>query len=101
GMSFAYRCSRPDILGMICLLLILLSFSIQRARTRECCLVVLTALTFWIGLQVAFFVVFAYGAASLVFRRFRPKEILVLALGLALGLCSLLAFLSWKHALEN
>ena len=60
GITHAYRSSRPDVLGMISLLLLVLAFKIERPRPRAVCLVVLSVLTVWIGLQVALYACFAW-----------------------------------------
>jgi hypothetical protein len=101
GMSYAYRCSRPDILGMTCLLLLLLSFSIPNRRVREACLVILSAVSVWIGLQVAFFAGFACLMAVLVLRVVRIRELLLVSAGLALGAVSMALLLWWKGVMAN
>jgi hypothetical protein len=155
GMSFAYRCSRPDILGMVCLLLLLLAFAFRRdssadatsassedagradeasahlspaGRARDWCILALSAVSVWIGLQVGFFIGFACLAAAVLLyiprwescrahppksdnlllklalessRGFGMHELVVVSLGLALGVFSMLVFLAWKGALAN
>jgi hypothetical protein len=101
GMSFAYRCSRPDILGMVCLLFLVLAFGIPGRRVREWSILGLSAVTFWIGFQVAFFAGFACVAAVLFLRPVWVRELMLVSLGLALGGCSLIAFLDWHGALAN
>ncbi len=49
GMTFSYRCSRPDTLGMYCLLLLILALSIPHRRGRGICVLLLGALAVWIG----------------------------------------------------
>ena len=100
GMTVAYRCSRPDILAAVCLLLLLLSFAIERRGLRGVCILGLAAVSVWIGLQVALFVAFAGLGGWLVLRRIRFREMVVLSLGLAAGAGSLLLLLYWKGVLR-
>src|SRR5207249_3575628 len=100
GMSYAYRCSRPDIIGLVCLLLLLLAFLIRRPRVRATALLVLAGLTIWSGLQVALFAWFAFFAAWLLFKRVRFRELVVISFGMALGVESLAWFLSSKGVLS-
>jgi hypothetical protein len=99
GMSFAYRCSRPDVMATVCLLVLLLAFKIPRQRPREFCLLALSAATVWIGLQVALFAWIAALAGWLLLRRVRFVDIILLSLGMALGLGTLLLFLSNRGVL--
>ncbi|HWX18525.1 MAG TPA: hypothetical protein VN578_01340 [Candidatus Binatia bacterium] len=109
GMSYSYRCSRPDILGMVCVLLLLLAFGLTRPRLRDLCLVLLSATTVWIGLQVALYAWVASFAAWLLLssasrpehgpQPLRLREMVLLSLGMALGAGTLVAFLAWKGAL--
>lgn len=122
GMSFCYRCCRPDILGMVCLLLLLLSFRLARPRLRGFCLLGLAAATPWIGLQVALYAWFACAVAYLLFTKTvfdaagEPAsgvrgaatrspampglpELALLSLGMALGAASLFLFISLKGML--
>ena len=99
GMSYSYRCSRPDILGMNCLLLLLLAFQIRRPRLRKACLAALAAVTVWIGLQVALFAWFAAAVAVVFLRRLGLREMVVLSVGMVLGGGALALFLAWKGVL--
>src|SRR4051812_18918116 len=59
GLSFSYRCSRPDIAGMICLLGLALAFS-ERSRSRRILFLLgCSALAPWVGVQVALYAVCA------------------------------------------
>jgi len=101
GMSYSYRCSRPDILGMLCLLLLLFAFAIRRRRHREICLLALAAVSVWIGFQVALFAAFASCAAWLLLRRVRFRDLIVLGLGMLIGAGSLILLLSWHGVLSG
>jgi hypothetical protein len=100
GMSFAYRCSRPDILGMDCLLLLLLSFQIQRRLWREVCIALFSALTVWIGLQVSLFAWFAALGGWLFLRRIGFREMAVVCLSMAASAGVMLLFFAYKGVLQ-
>lgn len=101
GMSYAYRSSRPDILGMNCLLLLLLSFTIPRRFVREILIFFLSAVAVWIGLQVALYAAFACFLAMLFLRVVRLRELFVLGAGLATGAVTMAGLLWWKNVLIN
>ncbi|HSU56126.1 MAG TPA: hypothetical protein VLT36_18860 [Candidatus Dormibacteraeota bacterium] len=100
GISFAYRCSRPDMIGLLFLALLFLSFLIRRRPLRFVSQFVLAALLVWIGLQVALFAAFAAGLGWILLRRVTFRELMVLALGMITGLCSVLAFFAQKGVLQ-
>jgi len=100
GMSYSYRCCRPDIIGLIALLLMLLSFKIERQRTRLLCLFGLAVLTVWIGLQVALFAGCAAAGGWIFLRRVKFKEVLTLATGMGIGAGLLALFFWWKGVLS-
>jgi hypothetical protein len=100
GMTFSYRCCRPDILGMVCLLLLLLTFKIRRRGLRELSHLALGAATVWIGLQVALFACFACAVAWLMLRRPAFRDLVLVAVGAAVGGGTLLWFLSSKGVLR-
>ena len=99
GISFAYRCSRPDILGLVSLALLALSFQFQRRLIRESCLFILAATTIWIGLQVSLFAWFACAVAGVVFGRNIFRALIVLSIGMCFGLGSVLLFFAGKGVL--
>jgi hypothetical protein len=101
GTSFAYRCSRPDILGLTCLLCLLLSFTIAQRRLRQLCVVFFSALTVWIGLQVAVFAGFACLAAVLVFRELGVEPLALVSAGVATGAASLALFIRSQNMLGD
>lgn len=100
GISYAYRCARPDVLGMLCLMLLLLAFSLPKARHRIFLVALLSALTVWIGLQVALFAAMVGALAWLILRRLTFKDLLVVASGMTAGLASLFLFLHWQGVLK-
>jgi hypothetical protein len=101
GMSFAYRCSRPDTIGVVCLLLLLLSFTIERRAVRAFSIAFFSAVSVWIGLQVALFAGFAGAVAWLVFRRPSLRELFLIASSMTLSAGLLLLFFRWQGVLPN
>jgi hypothetical protein len=101
GMSYCYRCSRPDILGMLCLLLLLFAFAVRRQCYREICLLGLAAASVWVGLQVALYAAFASGLAWVLLRRPGFRDLAVLGIGFLIGASSLVLFLFWHGVLFN
>jgi hypothetical protein len=100
GMSYSYRCSRPDIIGMVCVLLLAHAFQIRRVWLRYACLGTLGIVLVWIGLQVALFAGFASALAWLVLRRPSFKELVVLASSMAAGAAALAGFFASKGLLN-
>lgn len=100
GMSFSYRCSRPDILGMLCLLLLLFAFTVRNQRRREIYLFLLAAVSVWIGLQVALYAAFASFLAWRLLQQVALRDLIVLALGMLIGASFLVLFLSWHGVLS-
>lgn len=99
GIALASRSARPDVLGMLCLVLLFLAFSISGLRRRSLALFWLAMATPWIGLQVALYA----GLASIIgwaaHRRVTRSDLLCLGLGVAAGVGLLAGFLAWHHAL--
>jgi hypothetical protein len=96
GMCFSYRNSRPDMLGMLCLLLFLFAFAAERRTIRYPCLFGLAAASVWIGLPIGLFAASASFAAWLLLRRVAFKELVVVAAGMLVGAGSLALFF-WAH----
>jgi hypothetical protein len=101
GMSFAYRCSRPDILGMVALLFLLLSFTIERRLFRELCVAFFSALTVWIGLQVSLFACLAGAGAWLIFRRPSIRELVIISASIGVSASMMLLFFKAQGVLPN
>ena len=101
GISFSFRCCRPDILGMVCLLLLLLTFKIKRRGLQGFCLVGLAAVTVWIGLQVALFACFAGLVAWVMLRQPTFRHLVLLSLGMFLGAGTLISFVYLKGMLPH
>ncbi len=101
GMSFAYRCSRPDIIGLVCQLLLLLSLTLKRRGPRDVCIAFFSAVSVWIGLQVALFAGFAAAAGWLVLRRPSIRELFLIASSMALSAGLMLLFFKEQGVLPN
>jgi hypothetical protein len=100
GMSYSFRCSRPDILGLNCLLILLLSFKVERGFLKYAFLLICSAVTVWIGLQVALYACLACAAAWVLFRRPLLRELVLIAGGIVAGASSLFMFLKVKGVLS-
>lgn len=92
GMSFAFRCSRPDIAGMICLLCLALAFFIRHDKLRPVALFLCASATPWIGIQVALFAAVSCGLAWLFFNSLKLKTCILVGTGIFMGMASMLAF---------
>jgi hypothetical protein len=101
GVTFSYRCSRPDILGMICLTLFALAFSVRTPRWRILSLLVTAWLAPWVGVQIALYVFVASITAKLFFREVTFKDLAVIATGLGIGTASLLLVFYANGVLPN
>jgi hypothetical protein len=94
GISFSYRYSRADILGVVFLLLLALCFGITSPRRRGYAVLLVAAAIPWIALQTALYAAFATFVAWIVLRRLRFQGLMVVWLGLLLGGLSLTVFLA-------
>jgi len=99
GISLASRSSRPDVLGMLWLLLLFLAFGVRSRRRRGLTLFLLAMVTPWIGLQVALYAALASIIGWAAHRSLTRSDLLYVGLGLAAGACSLAGFLAWHRAL--
>ena len=100
GMSFAYRCSRPDVLGMNCIVLSILAFTLQNNSLRLFSLFGLACVSVWIGVPIGVFMGFAILTGWLLLPWVRWKEVLVVALGGIISTGSLLLFIASKGLLQ-
>ncbi|MES2921171.1 MAG: hypothetical protein V4819_06485 [Verrucomicrobiota bacterium] len=92
GMSFSFRCSRPDIAGMICLVCFGLAFYIRHDKLRLGALFLCALAAPWIGIQVALCLAVVCALAKLFFRQVTMRLCLLLAAGVCLGLASMFIF---------
>lgn len=100
GVSFAYRSSRPDMAGMICLLCLSLAFTAGAGWRRNFLILLFAFLAPWVGVQVALFVAWASLMAWLGFRAINFRELALIAMGGIAGTLTLLAFYSVNGSLE-
>jgi hypothetical protein len=100
GMSFAYRCSRPDVLALVCLLLLALSLGLRRRWVRTGAVMALGAVIVWVGLQVALYAALLGAGAWALLRVVSLRMLAALAAGFALGVLSLALFLQAHGVLE-
>jgi len=98
GISLASRSARPDVLGMLWLVLLFLAFGIRSPRRRGLTLLLLAIVTPWIGLQVALYAALASIIGWAVHRSVARSDLLHVGLGVALGACLLASFLASRHA---
>jgi hypothetical protein len=99
AISLAYRCSRPDVLGMLCLLLLALVLSAKSSPRKSATLLLLGAITPWVGLQVGLYAGLACFLAWLILRAISFTDVLLAAAAIGAGTVALVAFLAWHHAL--
>lgn len=100
GMSFAYRCSRPDVLALVCLLLLALSLGLRREWLRTVTVMVLGAAIVWVGLQVALYAALLGVCAWALLRVVTFRLLVALGAGFILGAVSLALFLQAHGVLE-
>ena len=92
GITLASRSARPDVLGMLCLLLLFLAFSIRSPRRRGLTLLLLATLAPWIGFQARAYAALAAMIGWAVHRSVARSDLLCLGLGLVAGACLLASF---------
>lgn len=100
GMSFAYRSCRPDVLGLVCLVALVLVFGIKGQSLRQFWLGIFSAACVWIGLQIALFAGFMYVVIWIIYKRGNLRELICMAGGMATGVLSLMLFLYWQGVLS-
>ena len=100
GMCYSYRCSRPDILGLVCLSGLLLSLQFKRQLLRALCLAGLSGLAVCIGLQVGLFAGLALFLGWLILRQVTLRELVVSGLSMVAAVGGLILFFAWKGVLS-
>lgn len=101
GMSYSYRCSRPDILGMNLVLLLALALSWRTGALRTAAILLFTAACVWTGLQTALYACFAAFLTWWILRALKFQDLLLTAGGVAFGMGTLALFLWSQAALKN
>lgn len=101
GMSFSYRCSRPDIAGMVCLLCLGLAFFIHQQKRQLGAVFLCAFVAPWIGIQVALYVGVCCLLAKLFFQRATWWLCIASATGVVLGLVTMLGFYHFHGVLTD
>lgn len=99
GISFAYRSSRPDISGLVCVLGLALAFAVENRQRRAVLVFLCAAITAWIGVQVSLYACCAVFFAKIAFRRVSWREVILTGVGAGFGFCLVLAFYHLKGVL--
>lgn len=100
GMSAAFRGSRPDMLGALLVLLLVLAVGVKARRRQALLIMLISAAAVWTGLQVALAIGLAGLIAWLTFKPVSVWDLLPAALGGALGVLLLILFLNHHQALS-
>jgi len=101
GISFAYRCSRPDTLGLVLTLGLALLFAVKASRLRNAGLLAVSAGLPWVSLNVGLYAGLACFWGLFVVGRPRWRQAVIVWIGLILGVLSVGWFLSAKGVLGN
>lgn len=100
GMSFAYRCSRPDVLALVLLALLALSQALRAGWRRNSAVVLIGAAILWVGLQVALYAALLAFIAWAALRVIRFGQMVLLGTGFIVGAGSLALFLKHHGVLQ-
>jgi len=101
GISFAYRCSRPDTLGLVLTIALGLLFTCKRCRLRNFSLFAVATTLPWVSLNGGLYAGLACFCCWLVLRQPKFLEATVVWIGLIVGVLSLGLFLSANGALQS
>lgn len=96
GISFAYRCSRPDTLGLVLTLCLVLVLVAERFRGRQVLLLSLAMLLPWTGLNGGLYAGLVVFIGTILLGRPRWWEAMTIWAGLILGVASVASFL-WAN----
>jgi hypothetical protein len=99
GISFAYRCSRPDISGLISVLALALALANQNKWRRITLVFLCAATTAWIGVQISLYACCAVFLAMMAFRNVTWRDVLLVGIGTGAGFFSVVAFYKLKGVL--
>lgn len=99
GISFAYRCSRPDPLGIVLTLALALLFTVKSPRARNCGLFAVALVLPWASLTSGLYAGLACFCSVLMMRRPEFKQAVVVWIGLMLGVASVFGFFYSKGIL--
>lgn len=100
GVSFAYRCNRPDILGLIILVLYVASFRLSHTWIRSILVATCGIAAVWTGPQLG--IIIGIGAIVAWFLRWvQFKDVIATAIGGILGVISFFSLLQINHAIPD
>jgi hypothetical protein len=100
-ISYMYRSSRPDTLGLCLTLVLVWLFTVQPVRARNFGLLVVSVALPWVSLPSGLFAGMACFCAWLVLGRPRFLQGMVVWAGLLLGVATFAWFMSAHGALQN
>jgi hypothetical protein len=100
GISFSYRCSRPDTLGMVLTLALALLFTVQSFRLRNFGLFMVATVLPWVSFSSGLYAGFACFCCVITIRRPSFLQAMVVWVGLLLGVASVCGFLYSKGVLQ-
>lgn len=100
GISFAYRCSRPDPLGIVLTLVLVLLFSVRCPRARSWGLFGVAAVLPWASLTSGLYAGLACFCSVIVMRRPGFNQAIALWIGLVVGVVSVFVFFQSKGILQ-
>ena len=100
GVSFAYRCNRPDMLGLIILILYVASLRIHRTTLRNILLATCGIAAVWTGPQLG--ILIGIGASlAWILRWIRFSDVTATAVGGIMGVVAFVFVLHINHAIPN
>lgn len=99
GISFAYRCSRPDTLGLVLTLALALLFTVPSLRLRNLGLFTVATVLPWVSFSSGLYAGLACFCCVISLRRPSFSQAVVVWVGLVLGVVSVCGFLHGKGVL--
>jgi hypothetical protein len=100
GISFSYRCSRPDTLGLVLTLALALLFTVQSFRLRNLGLFIIAIVLPWVSFSSGLYAGLACFCCVITLRRPSFLQATVVWVGLLLGVASVCGFLYSKGILQ-
>ena len=101
GINLSSRSARPDVLGMLGLVLLFLAFSIRSSRQRGSFLFLIAMVIPWTGLHVALYTAVVTLIVRIFHRGVSLGDLLCVGFGLVAGGGLLAGFLAWHHAFAH
>lgn len=100
GISFAYRCSRPDTLGLVLTLVLALLFTVQSFQPRILGLFIVATVLPWVSFSSGLYAGLACFCCVISLRRPSFSQAIVVWAGLVFGVVSVCGFLYSKGVLQ-